>query len=477
MITRPGGSTRAWIAALALLVAVGCSSTEPDVDEAVGSVSVSPSSATIDVGATATLTAEVRNQDGAPINRSVSWSSASDATATVSTSGVVSGQAPGTVTITASAGNRSGTAQVTVVEPLPPVSPSGVQATALSDVSAQVTWNDESANEDEFLVERLEVGSSDQVFREAGRVPANTTGFEDDDLEPATGYRYRVRACNGLGCSAAAGGTGASEITTFETLAIQTSSLPVGSVGVAYQQQLQASGGDGSVAWSISDGALPAGLTLSSEGVIGGTPSVEGTFDFTVRAFGAGQARTRALSISIVAGVLITTADLPTGITGVFYTQTLSATGGTGSYLWTLVGGTMPSGFTLQAPNGTIAGTPSSPSVSTFTVQASSGGLTDTREFTILVYNPLAINTTSLAVAKVGNFYSQPVTAGGGDGTNVWSLDSGALPAGLAVSTTGTGTGLISGTPTEAGSFSVTLRVTSGDLQTAVRTFTLTVNP
>jgi hypothetical protein len=286
-----------------------------------------------------------------------------------------------------------------------------------------------------------------------------------------------VRACNALGCSSPAGGSGASEVTTLATLVIETGALPVGSVGVAYGQQLAASGGDGSVDWSLAGGALPDGLTLSQAGAIGGTPTAGGTFEFTVQATGAGQSVAKELSIAIVSALAITTESLPTGVTGVAYSQTLAAVGGTGVYLWNLVVPGLPSGFSLGATSGTIAGTPSAPSTSTFTVQASSGGLTATREFTIRIYAPLVINNTSLVVGKVGQAYNQQVTSGGGDGDYTWLLDSGQLPAGITLTTTGAGIALLSGTPTAAGSHAISLRVNSGDGQTAVRNYTLTINP
>jgi hypothetical protein len=471
-------SRRAAAAGLACALALSaCETTEPDVSETVGSVVVSPSAATVDVGGTVQLSAEVRNQLGEPITRSVSWNSADDGTATVNTSGRVTGQSVGVTSVTASSGDRSGTAQITVVDPTPPASPSGVQAAAVSNTTVQVSWNDESNNEDEFVIERQLASGSPPPFTEAGRVGSGTTSFEDTGLAPSTTYRYRVRACNAHGCSNPAGGSGASEVSTLATLVIETGALPVGSVGVAYGQQLEASGGDGSVDWSLAGGALPDGLTLSQAGAIGGTPTAGGTFEFTAQATGAGQSVTKELSIAIVSALAITTESLPTGITGVAYSQTLAAVGGTGAYLWTLVIPGLPSGFSLGATSGTIAGTPNAPSTSTFTVQASSGGLTATREFTIRIYAPLVINNTSLVVGKVGQAYNQQVTSGGGDGDYTWLLDSGQLPAGITLSTTGDGIALLSGTPTAAGSHAISLRVNSGDGQTAVRNYTLTINP
>ena len=63
---------------------------------------------------------------------------------------------------------------------------------------------------------------------------------------------------------------------------IDTSSLPDAQVGVPYSAQLTVHGGKPPYVWSIISGALPAGLTLSSGGLISGTPTTSGLSTFTV---------------------------------------------------------------------------------------------------------------------------------------------------------------------------------------------------
>jgi hypothetical protein len=87
-------------------------------------------------------------------------------------------------------------------------------------------------------------------------------------------------------------------------LVITTSTLPGATFGTAYSQPLAASGGIGTVTWSLAAGSgpLPAGLSLSSAGVISGTPSAMGTFSFTVQAADAGapqQLAKQAFSIIV----------------------------------------------------------------------------------------------------------------------------------------------------------------------------------
>jgi len=82
---------------------------------------------------------------------------------------------------------------------------------------------------------------------------------------------------------------------------ITTTSLPNGRVGTAYSQTLTATG-DTPITWSRESGTLPTGLTLSNAGVIAGTPSASGTYNFTVKASNAAGNITKQLSITIAAG-------------------------------------------------------------------------------------------------------------------------------------------------------------------------------
>lgn len=74
-------------------------------------------------------------------------------------------------------------------------------------------------------------------------------------------------------------------------LTIMTSTLDAGKVGVPYYQQLSASGGSGPYTWSITEGTLPPGLSLNSDGVLSGTPSSPGTFNFVITATDTKKAR------------------------------------------------------------------------------------------------------------------------------------------------------------------------------------------
>src|SRR6185503_12484159 len=144
--------------------------------------------------------------------------------------------------------------------------------------------------------------------------------------------------------------------------------------GSPYSQTLTASGGTAPYSWTVVTGSLPGGLSLSSTGVISGSALVAGTFNFTVQAndSASGSAQ-KAFSITISAAptpVNISTGSaLPAGTTGSVYSQTLSASGGTAPYSWTVVAGSPPGGLSLN-PAGLISGIPQTPGTFNFTVQA-----------------------------------------------------------------------------------------------------------
>jgi subtilisin family serine protease len=372
-------------------------------------------------------------------------------------------------------------------------------------------------------------------------------------------------------------------------LGVLTVSLPGATAGSAYSRQLSGVNGSGSLTWSRTAGSLPSGISLSSAGVLSGTPSASGSFPFTVQVRdGSGATATQQLVLEVAGPPSVVTTSLPDAVVGSAYSRTLEATGGTTPYRWSLASGALPSGLTLS-DGGTISGTPSatgtasftvrvtdaagrsgtqalsltvsaaamkdlvtdevdlrafstnkqgtaatasvrlvdadgqpvagaslsarfsnSVDTSTSTVQATTGSdgrvtLTSARfrnvrmdvghRITLTVTSasatghrfqataadsasrrvasPVAVTTSSLAGATKDAAYG-PVTLGatGGEGSYTWALIGGA-PAGLTLS----GAGVLSGTPTQVGSFSVTVRAsdTGSPAWTAERTLTLVV--
>ncbi len=260
------------------------------------------------------------------------------------------------------------------------------------------------------------------------------------------------------------------------SLSVTTANLPGGTVGTAYQQTLTASGGSGGNTWSVTLGALPAGLTLAASGGITGTPTTAGTGTFTAQVKDSlGTTATSPLSIAIApASLSVTTANLPGGTVGTVYQQTLTASGGSGGNTWSVTVGALPSGLTLSAAGG-ISGTPTTAGTATFTAQVKdSSGATATSPLSIAIAPAsLSVTTANLPGGTVGTAYQQTLTASGGSGGNTWSVTVGALPAGLTLSAAGG----ISGTPTTAGTATFTAQVKDSSGATATSPLSIAIAP
>ncbi len=156
------------------------------------------------------------------------------------------------------------------------------------------------------------------------------------------------------------------------TPSITTSALPSGVLNSPYSVSLQAVDGFPPYTWSLTGtGKLPQGLSLSSSGLISGTPTAYGTSNFTVQVTDTqAQTATAPLSITIQQALplYITTYSLNDGAQGVPYSASLMATGGVLPYTWTIIAGSLPAGLVLSS-GGAITGTPTNQGTSQFTVQ------------------------------------------------------------------------------------------------------------
>ena len=157
---------------------------------------------------------------------------------------------------------------------------------------------------------------------------------------------------------------------------IATSSpLPTGTAGTAYSRTLTATGGTTPYSWLVVSGSLPPGLTLASAtGIISGTPTTANTFTFRIRVTGANSLYSeKNFSLTInpapTAPTIATSSPLPTGTAGSAYSRTLTATGGTTPYTWSVVSGSLPAGLTLASATGVVSGTPTTANTFTFRIR------------------------------------------------------------------------------------------------------------
>jgi hypothetical protein len=182
------------------------------------------------------------------------------------------------------------------------------------------------------------------------------------------------------------------------------------------------------------------------------------------------------LTINAAPAVLaITTTSLPAGNVGQPYSRTIQATGGTQPFSWSIAAGSLPQNLGFNFQTGLISGTPTAVGTSAFTVRVTdTTGQADTQSLSILINPsgpPNITSTSPLPGATVGLPYSQSLTAAGGTGSLVWSRTAGSLPTNLTLNSAG----IISGTPTNAGTSTFTLRVTDALSQSDTQQFSLTV--
>ncbi|MFN2974798.1 Ig domain-containing protein [Terriglobus aquaticus] len=267
---------------------------------------------------------------------------------------------------------------------------------------------------------------------------------------------------------------------TEAPIVVTSTSLGNAQQNSAFSATLHATGGDGTFAWSLNSGSLPAGLVLNSNGTITGTPTSSGPSNFSVAVRDAAQRTTANLSLVVAPApppLTVTTSSLSSATNGNAYNAALAATGGTPSYTWSLGSGSLPAGVTLSS-SGVLSGTPTVSGNFTFTAAVadqSSPALHTSKAFTLAVANtPLTINTGSFTAAQNNVSYAAQLSATGGTQGYTWSIKSGSLPAGLTLQAT---TGAITGTPSSNGSYTFTYQVadSGSPQQTASASATITV--
>ena len=310
-----------------------------------------------------------------------------------------------------------------------------------------------------------------------GSLPAGlslnaATGAITGTPTTAATCNFTITATDGLGAT----GSRAYSTTINAAVAVSPATLPNGTVGAAYSQNVSATGGNGSYTFSVSIGTLPAGLSLNAgSGLISGTPTVAATSNFTITATdGLGATGSRAYAVTINAGVAVNPATLPNGTVGVAYNQTVTAVGGNGSYTFSVTAGSLPAGLSLNAATGAITGTPTTAAPSNFTITATDGlGATGARAYSVTTNAAIIVNPATLPNGTVGTAYSQTVSATGGTGSYTFSVSAGSLPAGLSLNAA---TGAITGTPTTAATSNFTITATDGLGATGARAYSVTMN-
>ena len=235
------------------------------------------------------------------------------------------------------------------------------------------------------------------------------------------------------------------------------------------------------VAWAISSG--PGTLSGSTtSGTTYNAPASGATATATVTATSVSDT-SKSASITIHISPVPAIAPTPepgTGTNGSAFTYSVPVSGGTTPLTWSISAGALPSGLTLNQ-SGVVSGTPNADATQSpyaFTVKVQDAAtVAATQDYSLTINNPPApvIATSAPPAGTNGTAYAAFTftLASGGLAPFTWS-ETGALPTGMTLTTAGK----LSGTPTQAGSFAITVSVqdSSNPKQTASQGFTIQVN-
>ena len=313
----------------------------------------------------------------------------------------------------------------------------------------------------------LPVGSPEPtVTLTSGELPPGLELRADGTLvgiTTATGtFTFTLTATNGVGRPASV----TTQFTVAEAQEIATiaGTPPSGTVGTAYDFTFTL-GGDPAPTTTVTDGDLPPGLALGTDGHLSGTPTTAGTYDFTVTADKTQSSAFGNYRVTVENSPVSITGTPPSGTVGTAYDFTYTLGGAPST---TVTAGALPAGITLGS-DGHLSGTPTTAGTYAFTVTADNGnGSPVSRDDTITVQGDPASITGTPPSGTVGTTYDFTYTLGGHPTTTV---TVGALPPGIALGSDGH----LSGTPTTAGTYGFTVTADNGHSSPASRQDTITV--
>lgn len=177
-------------------------------------------------------------------------------------------------------------------------------------------------------------------------------------------------------------------------------------------------------------------------------------------------------TLPVVTRLAITTPSLPTWTVSYAYSQAIEATGGVGPHTWSMASGTLPPGINMSS-TGLVSGTPTQTGSYVFVARVDDPTeMVVERQFTLRINPPPSIAAALMPDATRDTSYDRVVPVVDGSGTMTFALTGGATPPGTALDANGR----VSGTPTQTGDYSFSVRVTDGRGATGEGTVSIRVN-
>ena len=275
------------------------------------------------------------------------------------------------------------------------------------------------------------------------------------------------------GCSTLSQTPASSSLTSSAQQISVVTNLPGAGMGSSYLAVLAVTGGQAPYRFVVGRGELPPGLVLNAEtGRISGTPTRAGEFTFTILVSGVRSSGSRTYTVTVGACANCVTVQISPANPVVApggKLQFAAAVGNTSNtaVVWSASAGSISATGLFTAPG---SGAESITVTATSTAEAAVHSST---VVTITSVPTLTITTARIPSAAQGAAYSESLTATGGQPPYVWSVLSGSLPTGLQLTAS---TGTLSGSPTQAGTFTFTVRSTDAASHTAQKALSLAVS-
>ncbi len=290
------------------------------------------------------------------------------------------------------------------------------------------------------------------------------------------------------GYNVAASATGATGVNfaltnSCQTITVNNPGANAATVGTFFTATFTQTGGIGTTTFSTSS-TLPNGVTLSSAGVLSGTPTQSGSFPITVTATDSNLCTGASVGYTLTVScptITVNPASLPGGVVGTAYSQTITPSGGSSANYTYSFTGTLPPGLALSpgpSATGSLSGNPTTGGTYSFTITTTdANGCAGNRAYSVTINQAPAIisaNTTTFTINIAGSF---AITTSGFP-TVTTITQSGALPTGVIFTDNGNGTATLSGTPQPGtnGTYPLTLTASNGIAPNAVQNFTLVVS-